>query len=350
MIEELVGAFNTDLVTSGSGPKGRTQMTNGIRKISKPLIASVFSLLMGATTVTAATITINDNPYPSFQAIKHLLTILFEERLGYDVETKPGENSAVWAGMDAGEGDFDIHADTWLPNQGSFYKKYVEDAGTVNFSRKPYHGSGGFCVPRYFYEEQNVKSVYDLARPEIAAQLDKDGDGKGEIWIGRNGWVSTNENMVKIRDYGLSENIQWVRAEVGVNQAAMGDAVKKHEGYATFCAKPDSVWEAYDLVQLDEPENDGSGCWKLVAQSEDDWYERSKITCGSAPLTMQMAWSTSLEKRAPLATELMANIELDIETVNKWSYQIGHEGMDPEALVRSWMEQNPERVDSWFGI
>lgn len=325
-------------------------MTIRTRTVKKHLLASVAGLFMATSTMAAETITINDNPYPSFQAIKYLLMILFDERLGYDVETKPGENSAVWAGMHAGEGDFDIHADTWLPNQRSFYDKYVDGAGTVNYSRKPYHGSGGFCVPRYFYEEQNVKSVFDLSRPEIAAQLDKDGNGKGEIWIGRNGWVSTNENMVKIRDYGLSENIEWVRAEVGVNQAAMADAVKKREGYATFCAKPDSVWEAYDLVQLEEPENDGSGCWTLVAQSEDDWFERSKITCASAPLTMQMAWSKSLEERAPLATELMSNIELDIETVNGWSYKIGHEGRDPEELVREWIAANPERVDSWFGI
>lgn len=315
-----------------------------------PLKASVVAMMVTAGSAGAETITINDNPYPSFQAIKHLLAVLFEERLGYEVEMKPGENAAVWAGMDTGKGDFDIHADTWLPNQRAFFDKYVEGNKTVDYSRKPYHGSGGFCVPRYFYEEQNVKSIYDLARPEIATQLDRDGDGKGEIWIGRNGWVSTNENMVKIRDYGLSDSMEWIRAEVGVNQAAMADAVKKHEGYATFCAKPDSVWEAYDLVQLEEPENDGSGCWNLVAQSEDDWFERSKITCASAPLTMQMVWSKSLEERAPLAVELMSNIELDIETVNGWSYQIGHEGKDAEELIRAWIDANPERVDSWFGL
>lgn len=76
-------------------------MTKDMHSFTKPLMASVFGLFMGATTASAETITINDNPYPSFQAIKHLLVILFEERLGYEVETKPGENSAVWAGMTA---------------------------------------------------------------------------------------------------------------------------------------------------------------------------------------------------------------------------------------------------------
>ncbi len=320
---------------------------HGFRKM---LLASLAVSVVGTAAIGAEKITLNDNPYPSFQAIKFMLKILFEERLGYEVETKPAENAAVWASMHEGKGDIDIHADTWLPNQKAFYDKYVVEAGTVNYSKKPYHGFGGFCVPRYFYEEQNVESIFDLARPEIAAQLDKDGDGKGEVWIGRSGWVSTNENMVKIRDYGLSESIEWVRAEVGVNQAALADATKKKEGYATFCAKPDSVWQAYDLVQLSEPENDGSGCWKLVGQSQDDWFEKSKITCASAPLTMQMAWSKSLEERAPLATELMANIELDIKTVNQWSFEVGHLRKDPEQVVRDWMAENAERVDSWFGI
>ena len=261
-------------------------MNFSLHGFRKSLLAFLTVSAVGTAAMGAEKITINDNPYPSFQAIKFMLKILFEERLGYEVETKPAENAAVWASMHEGKGDIDIHADTWLPNQQAFYDKYVVEAGTVSYSKKPYHGFGGFCVPLYFYEEQNVKSIFDLARPEIAAQLDKDGDGKGEVWIGRSGWVSTNENMVKIRDYGLSESIEWVRAEVGVNQAALADATKKHEGYATFCAKPDSVWQAYDLVQLSEPENDGSRNPRLPApalRSRCKWR-------GRIPWRIELRW------------------------------------------------------------
>lgn len=319
-------------------------------KAARCIVVSLLATQISNNAFGAEKITINDNPYPSFQAIKSLLVILFKERLGYEVVTKPAENTAVWAAMNEGKGDLDIHADTWLPNQQSLFDKYVFGAKTVDYSRKPYHGSGGFCVPRYFADEYNVRSVYDLARPEVAALLDKDGNGKGEIWIGRLGWVSTNENMVKLRDYGLMGKLEWQRTEVGVNEAAMADAVKKHKGYATFCAKPDSVWQAYDLVRLTEPENDGKGCWKLADQSQADWFEKSKITCASAPLSMQMVWSKSLEKRAPLAVELMSNIQLDIDTVNQWAYEIGYQRKSAEAVVRKWIKDNPKRVDGWFGI
>ncbi len=33
--------------------------------------------------------------------------------------------------------------------------------------------------------------------------MDSDGNGKGEFWIGADGWASANVNQVKLRDYGL---------------------------------------------------------------------------------------------------------------------------------------------------
>ena len=308
-------------------------------------------LALAAPGIAAEKITLNDNPYPSFQAIMNLLIVLFEEKLGYVVETKPADNAVTYAGMHAGEGDIDIHVDAWLPNQKDFHQKYVVEEGTVVYSDKHYIGSSGFCVPDYFAEEHNVKSIFDLARPEVSKQLDSDGDGKGEIWIGRSGWIATNENMIKTRDYGLLGNNQWVRTAPGAHYAALADAVKKRKGYAGYCWKPDSVWQAYGLVQLEEPENDGKGCWKQVTQKEDpDWFEKSKITCASAPKQIQFAWSRSLEKRAPLATQLLASIQLDIDLVTEWAYEVGFRKRDAREVVSEWITAHPERVDGWFGL
>ena len=145
--------------------------------------------LASAPGMSAEKITLNDNPYPSFQAIMNLLIVLFEERLGYEVDTKPADNAVTYAGMHSGKG-IDIHVDAWLPNQKDFHQKYVVEEGTVVYSEKHYIGSSGFCVPRYFSEEHNVKSIFDLARPEVAELLDADGNGKGDIWIGRSGWIA----------------------------------------------------------------------------------------------------------------------------------------------------------------
>ena len=160
---------------------------------------------------------------------------------GYQVETKPADNAVTYAGMHAGKGDIDIHCDAWIPNQKDFHKKYVLEEKTVAYSDKHYIGSSGFCVPGYFAEEHNVKTIYDLARPEVAKLLDTDGNGKGEIWIGRTGWIATNENMIKTRDYGLLGNNEWVRVAPGAHYGALKEAIKNKKGYAGYCWKPDWV-------------------------------------------------------------------------------------------------------------
>ena len=105
------------------------------------------------------------------------------------------------------------------------------------------------------------------------------------------------------------------------------------------------------MVQLEEPENDGQGCWKQVTQDEDpNWYENSKITCASKPKVIQIGWAKALETKAPLVAELMANIQLDIDTVTLWAYEIAGAKKDPREMISAWIAANPKRVDSWFGL
>ena len=59
----------------------------------------------------------------------------------------------------------------------------------------------------------NITAIEDLARPEVVKAMDSDGNGKGEFWIGADGWASANVNQVKLRDYGLYDaGIEPIRA------------------------------------------------------------------------------------------------------------------------------------------
>ncbi len=157
--------------------------------------------------------------------------------------------------------------------------------------------------------------------------------------------------MIKTRDYGLLGNNEWIRMAPGAHYAALREAVENGKGYVGYCWKPDWVWDAFGLVQLEEPENDGQGCWKQVTQDEDpNWYENSKITCASKPKVIQIGWAKALETKAPLVAELMANIQLDIDTVTLWAYEIAGAKKDPREMISAWIAANPKRVDSWFGL
>ena len=284
------------------------------------------------------------------QAIAHVLGEVVTSRIGGTVEFVPGNNATIFQAMDQGKGDIDVHPDVWLPNQESFTKKYVDEAGTVTLSSNPYEGNQGFCVSKDFGEANNITDIADLGRPDVAALMDSDGDGKGEMWIGAPGWASANVNEVKTRDYGLLDFIDPVRAEESVKTARIKDSITKGEGYAFYCYKPHAVWFMFDVQMLSEPEYDPAKYVMVQPSDDPDWYNNSMVASKDALKNVQIAWSNSLVDRSPAIAEFFANFELTADDVSSFAYEISGQGRDPAEVAREWVEANPERVDAWLGL
>ena len=142
-------------------------------------VCAAASLAASSNAIAAEQVNIGAPAWTGAQAIAHLIKEVVEGRIGGQANLVPGNNASIFQAMDQGRGDIDVHPDVWLPNQESFTKKYVDGAGTVVLSDKYYEGKQSFCVARDFAEQNNVTSVFDLARPEVAALMDSDGDGKG---------------------------------------------------------------------------------------------------------------------------------------------------------------------------
>ena len=54
------------------------------------------------------------------------------------------------------------------------------------------------CVTKGTAEAyRHHRNLSDLTDPDMAAHLDSDGDGKGEMWIGASGWASTNVEKIR---------------------------------------------------------------------------------------------------------------------------------------------------------
>ena len=284
------------------------------------------------------------------QAIAHLLGAVVEMRIGGKVEMVPGNNATIFQAMDQGKGDIDVHPDVWLPNQESFTKKYVDGAGSVTLSSNPYQGNQGFCVSKDFAKANNITDIADLGRPDVAALMDSDGNGKGEMWIGAPGWASANVNEVKVRDYGLLDFIEPIRAEESVKTARIKDSIAKGEGYAFYCYKPHAVWYMFDVEMLTEPTYDPAK-YVMVQPSDDaDWYEKSEVATKDALKEVQIAWSKSLGDRSPAIAEFFARFSLTADDVSNFAFEISGQGRDPAEVAREWIEANPERVDAWLGL
>lgn len=137
------------------------------------------ALALAAPAMAAEKVNIGMPSWTGAQSIAHLIQQIVQTRIGGEANLVPGNNATIFQAMDAGNGDIDVHPDVWLPNQESFTKKYVDGAGTVSLSSNAYEGKQGFCVSKNFSEANNVTSIFDLTRPEIAAKMDNDGNGKG---------------------------------------------------------------------------------------------------------------------------------------------------------------------------
>ncbi len=284
------------------------------------------------------------------QAIAHVLGEVVTSRIGGTVEYVPGNNATIFQAMDQGEGDIDVHPDVWLPNQESFTKQYVDEAGTVTLSSNPYEGNQGFCVSKDFAAAMDITDIADLGRPDVAAAMDSDGNGQGEMWIGAPGWASANVNEVKVRDYGLLDFVEPIRAEEAVKTARIKDSIAKGEGYAFYCYEPHAVWYMFDVTMLTEPTFDPAKYIMVQPSDDADWYEKSSVATKDDLKQVQIAWSNSLVDRSPAIAEFFQNFSLTADDVSSLAFEISANGVDPADAAKAWVEANSDRVDAMLGL
>ena len=318
--------------------------------LKQSLMSATLLIAFSAPAFAVEAVKIGVPTWTGAQAIAHLLGAVVEMRIGGKVEMVPGNNATIFQAMDQGKGDIDVHPDVWLPNQESFTKKYVDGAGSVTLSSNPYQGNQGFCVSKDFAAANDITDIADLGRPDVAALMDSDGNGLGEMWIGAPGWASANVNEVKVRDYGLLDFIEPIRAEEAVKTARIRDSIAKGEGYAFYCYEPHAVWYMFDVVMLTEPTFDPEK-YVMVQPSDDaDWYEKSMVATKDDLKQVQIAWSLSLEERSPAIAEFFANFELTADDVSSLAFEISANGREPSEVAAEWVAANSDRVDAMLGL
>ena len=320
-----------------------------MKKLTAITLATTLSLACSAA-YSAEKVNIGVPSWTGAQAIAHLLKTVVETRIGGEAGLVPGNNATIFQAMDQGKGDIDVHPDVWLPNQESFTKKYVDGAGTVVLSSNPYEGNQGFCVSKNFGEANNITDIADLGRPDVAAKMDSDGNGKGEMWIGAPGWASANVNQVKVRDYGLMDFIEPVRAEESVKTARVKDSIAKDEGYAFYCYKPHAIWYMFDVKMMTEPKYDPAKYVMVQPSDSPDWFDKSSVATKDALKNVQIAWSKSLKDRSPAIAEFFERFKLNADDVSGFAFEISGNGRDPADVAKEWVEANSDRVDAWLGL
>ena len=184
--------------------------------------------------------------------------------------------------------------------------------------------------------------------PGMAEKLDIDGDGRGDMWVGGEGWMMTAAYEVKIRDYGLDGFDALIAAE-GEFQKTLYDAFAARDHLVFACYQP-MTWFAMEHIEfIQEPDYDPAQ-HRLVLPGEDaDWKAKSRVTVGEQVSRVSVARRTDLAQRFPKAAALLDDFALTQDDLVEFMFMAEIKGVALDAVVRDWIAANEARIAAWSG-
>lgn len=312
---------------------------------------SIATLLSGvaialAAPALAADIVIGVPNWPSVTVTAKILQFAIEENLGLDVELQSGTNAIIFEAMDAGS--MQIHPEVWLPNQQNLVDKFVTKKGSVTIGAKSAAAFQGMCADKATSEKYNIKSIEDLTRPDVAALLDKDGNGKGDLWIGVTGWQSTNVEKIRAKSYGYDQTMDLRESDETIAYAEMDANVKAGKPWVGFCYAPHYAFALQDLVRLEEPAYDDTK-WKVAQPDQDpNWLKDSQAAVAWPPLSIHVAYATALKTSYPAVAAMLENVQLTTDQLSEMTYALVVQKRDPDEYAHEWIGKHEDLVLSWF--
>lgn len=322
-------------------------MKSGGLRVNKLVMLSAAAVMSASGSAAfAADVVIGVPNWPSVQATAHVLKVALEDKLGVEVELQEGSNTDVFKAMDAGT--MHVHPEAWLPNIDHLKREFVDGKKTVKMHANGAIGKQGMCTTKGTVERTGISELKDLSKPDMAKNFDTNGDGRGDVWIGADGWGSTPIEEVRAKSYGYDKTMNLHKKEEAPAHEEINAAIDGDKNIVFFCYSPHHIFTAHDLVVLAEPEHDPSQ-WIIVPPGPTPgWFEKSSAGVAWDDATLNVSYATSLEKDQPEVAAALAKVKLDTDTLSAMTYAISVEKQDPTDFAKKWVEENAAAVDTWF--
>ena len=244
-------------------------------------------------------------------AVSTLTKVLLEEKLGYEVELQRSDEAVlkqVYKGVAGGE--LDAFQDVWIPNQKEYLSEVEDEVEHLDpwFEGKT---EQGIAVPYYM----DVRSLSKL-------------DHAGTNMI--NGIEPGSAPMPQIEDKvipGYHLHMKLVESSTSAMLTELDTAYRMREPIVFFGWSPHWMNTRYDIRYLKDP-SDLQGRFN-------DSAEISSIV------------KKNLSEDDPVAYEFIKSISLNKEQINQMETDINETG-DPEAGVKTWLEDNRSVVQPWI--
>jgi len=326
---------------SGIGCKGVLRLTLMLVR------CSLAALMLTAPwrPALAADLVIGMPNWPSGQAAANIMKYGIEQEFHVSVDVREMGSLTIFAGLD--DGSVDVHPEVWQPNFDSLIKKYVDDRKTVRLSPKAVTATQGICATRETADKFGIKDIADLADPAKASLLDTDGDGKGEMWIGAQTWLSTSIEKIRAKSYGYDKTMKLLEMPEDVAMAAVDAAAATDRPIVFYCYSPHHVFKLHDVVRLSEPPHDDAK-WKIVLPSDDPgWLSKSSAPVAWPPSRFEVGFASTLADRLPKVASFLSKIDFTPDEVTDMSYALEVERQVPSDYAQKWVASHKDRVDGW---
>ncbi|MCF3932725.1 amino acid-binding protein [Acuticoccus sp. M5D2P5] len=306
-------------------------------------------MIAGATAVAApamaSTIVVGVPNWPSAEVTANIIAQILGSRYDVDTRLRPIGSVEMFDAIDRGE--VDVHPEVWLPNLQTFVDEYVDKRGTIELSPIGVRAEQKLCTTRETAEATGLKAVSDLAKPEMAANFDTDGDGRGEMWIGDRTWSSTRIERVRAKSYGYDESMLLLTMPEDMAMAGLDAAIATGQPTVFYCYSPHYMFALHDIVTLEEPEHDPSN-WSIVRTEEDPaWLAKSEAASAWEPSHFHVAHAAELDSSFPDIVAFLNKIALTADEAAQMSYAIHVERRDPADVASAWVDDNQARIEEW---
>lgn len=250
------------------------------------------------------------NGWPEGEAVSYLWKLILEDE-GYDVDLEYADAGPVFQGV-AG-GDYDLALDGWLPmTHAAYFEQFgddIVDLGSWNDDAK---------LTIAVNADAPVDSLSDLAA--ASDQFDNRLIG---IEPGAGLTAATQDEVIPT--YGL-DGMDFVTSSTPAMLAELDSKLAAGENVAVTLWRPHWAYDAYDIKDLADPEG----------------------TLGDAE-SIHTFTRTGFETDHPEVNEWLSEFRMDSEvlfSLENVMYNTGEDVTDYTDIVRQWMTENQEWVDS----
>ncbi|RLP84164.1 glycine betaine ABC transporter substrate-binding protein [Mycetocola lacteus] len=229
---------------------------------------------------------------------------------GYDVKLTYADVVPVYTGIS--EGDYDLLLDSWLPTT---HKDQFERFGDKLVDLGSWYDNAKLTIA--VNEDAPIKTI-----DELVENADKFGNRIVGIEAGA-GLTKQVQNNV-FPDYKIGDKLKLVTSSTPAMLGELKAATAKGEDIAVTLWQPHWAYDAFPIRDLEDPKN----------------------SLGTAE-SVHSVGSTSFEKKFPEVAKRIKNFTMDDETLASLENALFNSGDGkPQDLVRKWMADNKEYVDS----